>query len=822
MKDSFLKLLEESRDIHRVIPPDRTKTNTARLEKKVPSETRLLSDMSSLDGWSKKTPYVELSISDKVLFEGKKTMLMACPTNLPDWLPDHARGRIYEEPGALFTVDRENWEDWNRLSFYVYPDIHGTKSINIRLQPRNDGVLKSPDAWGRTGHHNVSLVPFEWNHVTLEIPMVPRDCVTGVSIEYDMCGHENDSDDVLHWYLSTLELQKVDADKEEGWTPKAGLLSVSGAGYTPKGLKYAAAEYNAAAEGSAAEYNAAAEGSLAAEFGGDAETYFTVERWTETEGSEGFAGETVFRGSAEKVTIGGETFAMMDFTALQTEGTYVVRYGALQSELFDIAVDAYEPLTWKILNFYLSQRCGHYVRGKHMACHTDMLLVHGKKSIVANGGWHDAADLAQGMGNTADGTAALFLLAERIREKNPRLYDRVLEEAEWGLDYVLKVRFGDGFRSDYSSTSIWTDGIIGTSDDIISEANEMPYLNFVSAFAEACGAHALRDEDPVRADYALKIAAEDFGFAEAQCERGNNGDPTVRMEHFEVKMFAAACSAAAALFCAGRKEFLGKAAHYAALLLDCQQQEMTDWEIPLSGFYYTDCAHTLPWHHAHHSFEQYAAAGLEILIREAPEHPDAEKWLAAEKRTARYYKTIAEYTKPYGLLPEGVYFADEAERQPDETLKGIIWPDEYSLPGFRPQVEKGIVCLDREKGVFLRAFPVWFSFRGNCAVQLSEAAAAASAAQLTGDEELTELCAQQLHWLTGGNPFGQSLIYGEGHEWSDEYTIQPGVTVGQIPVGVQTYLDHDSPWWPQVATATYKEVWISPANKLMWLLSYIL
>ena len=90
------------------------------------------------------------------------------------------------------------------------------------------------------------------------------------------------------------------------------------------------------------------------------------------------------------------------------------------------------------------------------------------------------------------------------------------------------------------------------------------------------------------------------------------------------------------------------------------------------------------------------------------------------------------------------------------------------------------------------------------------------------DRELMEIAGQQIHWLTGGNPFGQSLVYGEGHEWSDAYTVQPGVTVGQIPVGMQSYEDHDSPWWPQVATATYKEVWIASANKLMWLLSYVL
>ena len=799
MKDSFLKLLDKSRDIHRILPPDRTKSTNARLEKKMPGRTRVLSEMNSLQGWSEKTPYAQISVSDEMIFEGRKTMLLTCPTNLSDWLPGHDRGRIYEEPGALFSVNRENWEEWNRLSLYVYPDIHGMKSITLRLQLRNDGKKKSPDLWGRTGHHNFALIPYEWNHITLEIPMVPRDCVTGVSIEYDMCGHENDSDDVLHWYLSKLELQKVDADKEEGWTPKPGLISVSGSGYTPAGLKYAAAEKT----------------------GGTLEFALHACRETE-EGSCFVQEEAVFCGKTEKVQIAAEEFVMMDFSAFQAEGSYVIRYGKMQSEPFVIAADTYEALSWKILNFFLSQRCGYYVRGKHMACHSDLLLKHAGKSIVGNGGWHDAADLAQGMGNTADGTAALFLLSDHLKEKNPRLYERVLEEAEWGLDYVLKVRFGDGFRSDYSSTSIWTDGIIGTPDDIVSEANEMPYLNFVSAFAEALGAYSLKKPDPTRSDYALRIAEEDFGFAVKQFERGLSGDASVRMEQFEVKMFAAACSAAAALVRAGRREYLREAAYFAQLLIACQQQEPTDWEIPLSGFYYTDRKHTLPWHHAHHSFEQYTAVGLEMLLSEAPDHPDADKWKAAIRRTAEYYKTVAKYTRPYGMLPEGVYFADEAERFPEETFKSIIWADDLALPGFRPQVEQGIVCLDRKRGVYLRAFPVWFSFRGNCNVQLSEAVAAASAARITDDRELMEIAGQQIHWLTGGNPFGQSLVYGEGHEWSDAYTVQPGVTVGQIPVGMQSYEDHDSPWWPQVATATYKEVWIASANKLMWLLSYVL
>ena len=57
---------------------------------------------------------------------------------------------------------------------------------------------------------------------------------------------------------------------------------------------------------------------------------------------------------------------------------------------------------------------------------------------------------------------------------------------------------------------------------------------------------------------------------------------------------------------------------------------------------------------------------------------------------------------------------------------------------------------------------------------------------------------------------------------SSAYTVQPGTTIGQLPVGMQSYMDHDKPWWPQVATATYKEVWIATADKWIFMMSYVL
>ena len=43
-----------------------------------------------------------------------------------------------------------------------------------------------------------------------------------------------------------------------------------------------------------------------------------------------------------------------------------------------------------------------------------------------------------------------------------------------------------------------------------------------------------------------------------------------------------------------------------------------------------------------------------------------------------------------------------------------------------------------------------------------------------------------------------------------------------MPVGMQTMGDNDAPYWPQVCNATYKEVWICPANKWMWVMAHVM
>ena len=72
------------------------------------------------------------------------------------------------------------------------------------------------------------------------------------------------------------------------------------------------------------------------------------------------------------------------------------------------------------------------------------------------GGWHDAADLTQGTGNTAESCIALLDMAGAVQGKDSIFYERLLEEARWGVNWILRTRFGDGYRLGGLIIGIWT------------------------------------------------------------------------------------------------------------------------------------------------------------------------------------------------------------------------------------------------------------------------------------------------------------------------------------------------------------------------------
>ena len=136
---------------------------------------------------------------------------------------------------------------------------------------------------------------------------------------------------------------------------------------------------------------------------------------------------------------------------------------------------------------------------------------------------------------------------------------------------------------------------------------------------------------------------------------------------------------------------------------------------------------------------------------------------------------------------------------------------------YTEQVKRG-VKLDKEH--YLKRFPVWFSiFNGNTAIHLSTGKSAAICGNFLKDEELLNIGREQLYWTVGKNPFGQSLIYGEGYNYPQMNSFSSGEMTGEMPVGIRTLGNDDIPYWPQTNNACYKEVWVTSAGKWLSLIA---
>ena len=211
-----------------------------------------------------------------------------------------------------------------------------------------------------------------------------------------------------------------------------------------------------------------------------------------------------------------------------------------------------------------------------------------------NGGWHDAGDLTQGLGNTGEIVYGLFSLAERLHARNedPQLYERVVEEARWGLDWILKTSFGDGYRNQGSVNSRWTDGIIGNSDDLTSTARNSPMGNFTAAAAEAIAARVLKESDPRLSAYCLKMAEADWRFALAGLSATNatasreRWRGTFDSDNVEHETAAVGVLASVDIWQVTRNQrYADTGVELAGIILASQERKRPNWDVPLTGFF---------------------------------------------------------------------------------------------------------------------------------------------------------------------------------------------------------------------------------------------
>lgn len=164
------------------------------------------------------------------------------------------------------------------------------------------------------------------------------------------------------------------------------------------------------------------------------------------------------------------------------------------------------------------------------------------------------------------------------------------------------------------------------------------------------------------------------------------------------------------------------------------------------------------------------------------------------------------------MLPAYVYRAtDDVKEVPDSGALHNATREAY-----RAQVLSGLSMGD---GWYLRSFPVWFARRGNYGVLLSQAKALSAVGRLRGDSAALDLAQRQAQWIVGRNPFAQSTIYGEGYDWAQQYSVSSGDFVGSFPVGMQSRGMTDLPYWPAQNMYVYKEVWVHPAARWLWLMA---
>lgn len=740
---------------HIPMPMDTINSLQNKWDNKEILESIPIDGMESLKNWEltfgNRDNVATVSLSDEKVFEGKTSIKFVSPTKLP--VSTGVNGRYWGRQNITRKFDKEDFSKYNRIAVNVYPEFKGFRKLYLTLILHNEGNV--PDQYGKEGWHTVMLKNYQWNKLVMEIPHLPHDKVTGITLSYGLQGNEPYAADTIIYYVDNLVFERVEPDYYEGWgTDKA--ISFSHSGYNIKDQKTA----------------------ITSVHGG--EKFSVVDQETN---------KTVLVKNVIKQTNKIGAFTVFDFTEVKAPGKYRIVYGDIESKPFPIERDVWLPIIEKITNQFFLQRCGFDQPGIHLKCHTDWYTVYKGDTIVMAGGWHDAGDLSQSYWQTASATAAFFRLARAYQKENKKLSDRLIEEGMWGLDWLHKNRFDSLQVISWTVHDCYTDGLIGNFDDkhIQPGGRANTNDNYYSIIADVEAALTLQKINPDLADKSEKYATEYW-------------DLLVNSPHrWNTESLAIAVLAGTKLFeLTKNEEVKDLTISYADSLMAYQQTETMNWEIPLSGFFYMSKDKNRFFGYNHSCPAASPILGIVELCRLFPRDKKYSEWFRSVELYKNYLTTIAKVTAPYYMFPANIY-----------KLNGTA-DDSQILNGIK---------LDNDH--YLRMFPVWQAFRGNSSVILSQGQGLAAANILFKDPEMHKIALSQLEWMQGKNPFNQSLMFGEGYDFSPQYAVFTGDITGGLPVGILTRDNLDIPYWKTCVLHNYKELWGQPAFRELELISYL-
>ncbi|MDR2585800.1 MAG: glycoside hydrolase family 9 protein [Prevotellaceae bacterium] len=709
-----------------------------------------------------------LLTSNEIIFEEKNCICLTVDTKIENIQPRPSCG-------IDFTFKKIDLTPYNRISVWLYPALTGFQNFYFHISIGNPG---------KSQMHAPSLLPNTWNRVTLEIADVERNAVERMTISPFLGGCPPEALPQLKLYIGEIRAEKVDADDDYGWELK-DRIAYCHSGYLPKMKKIAIAQ-------NVKDKNF--------------RLYDVKNR-------------LVYETPVHKTDHESGTFYELDFSDFSTCGTYYIKVDDRQTKPFVIDDNALDGSIWKSLHFLRSLRCGEDVAGVHSACHLNCKSTHPQTQVtVPNfGGWHDAGDLSQFEICTAEMAQAVIELALKVKERDQKLYNRLLEEAKVGVSWLLRTRLGDGHRALAVNYGMWRDNVVTPDNKSIftNPTENGPFENFLASAACVVAAGAFKEVDSIFADWCLRAAEADFAFGKEGYEKGLF---TVRWgTSVDAQVCGAGAFAAAELYTiTGKEEYVTVGAQFAKTILACQKSENPNWKIPIRGFFYEDPAQTKTLTYEHRGHEQSPIQGLARLYELVPRHPDRSLWKRGLELYQEYIYKTCELAPTFHLLPAHIYELDKLNIE-RFTIRGNEAVIARGYADIVAQVKAGIKLGE---GAYLRVLPA-ASRRGFHATLLSKAKAVSIVGRILNDPNMTQIAMNQIEWVLGKNPFASSTMYGEGYNYHPLYVAYSHQMVGSLPVGIKTKGDADLPYWPVMNNAVYKEIWGHTTGKYLFVIADI-
>ena len=385
--------------------------------------------------------------------------------------------------------------------------------------------------------------------------------------------------------------------------------------------------------------------------------------------------------------------------------------------------------------------------------------------------------MAQFVDNTALADYSMFNMAKTLIDKKSPLAGKFYEESVWGLDWLLKTRFGDGYRTTDTEPDIYTDGILGTVDDFRDKGAQFNVSNnFLGAAVAALGSTVIQEK--IKADYSLVCAEQDWKFAM----------DSLNVSRANLNQLALACLSSIDLYIAAKKEIYAKnAIDFSRLIMNYQQRTiLPGMTVPLRGFFSNGLENEK---FSFYSDSQgYLTIAIEKLIRTFPNHDLWPEWYTTLALYAEFLKETAKFTSPFNMIANTIVYKPGADSRYKHALGG-----NYYLQIFR------------------------WGDTGNNGDKLSRAKSLSLISRLRNDKAGLSIVDNQMQWILGRNSFNQSLMYGVGYDYSDQFTAGPGQMVGSLTVGTKS--NNDEPFWASNSVWTYKEAWIVAPSLWLSLLS---